>query len=165
MRKRTHVPVFTAFDSIRISLAKLCLVLFWMVKILNSIVTAEASVTVLTLTIFKKIRTQFRYIVSGWSSSISLFSFVVVEALFRVVSHLYSTRLSFKCHQIQMQDRLLFYMSLNSLLLWLWCWTTVKALTNYLRQKTHSFWQSDFIHRANLKLEPQLRVHIVFECC
>jgi hypothetical protein len=98
--ERTHIAIFAALDSIGISLTELGLVLFWVIEVFDSVVTAITGVSVLTITVLEEIRAQFRNVVDGWSSSICLLAFVVVKALFRVVGYLNPAWLSFKCHKV-----------------------------------------------------------------
>lgn len=156
--KWTHITIFTTVYSIGEGLTKLRLVLFRMVKILYSIMATETGVSVLTLTIFDKVWAQFGYVVCRRSSSISLLALVIVKALFGVVSYLYSARLGFKCHQIQMQNRLLFRESRLCYLFLLKGWTTVKSFANNFWQKTQRIWLFDFANSTNLELRPQLGV-------
>ena len=104
VRERAHISILTAVDSVRVSLTEFGFVLFWVIKVLDSVVTTETGVTLLTLAVFEKVWTQFGNVVGWRPSSICLLTFVVVKALLGVVVNLNTARLSFKCHQVQVKN-------------------------------------------------------------
>jgi hypothetical protein len=81
-------------------LTELGFVLLWVIEVLDSVVTAETSITVKTLTIFQIVWAQFRYVMSWRPSSICLLALVIVKALLGVVGNLNAARLSFERHQV-----------------------------------------------------------------